>query len=259
MFEKRKLLLKMVFDKAKKELNKTSKNSVSEYLNSLFDEEFGFSRHERTFARYYKSLVEDNIDYGIDAITLDNLSWYIGYKNFKDFCENYSFEKDKGDTKIQLKIDHDEESLSEKLSKIIINITNTPVFNVPQMAKNGMGIGMLALVLFTGLSYGGNGNMNDNGSRCMYWDGDEYKLTSCNDKNPKHQLLPVDTVKLKYFKKITKPDTLNVDNSLGNIYYSKYNNEVEFFTMDGVNPNTGKSLKDATEHMLTKYAGNYVE
>jgi len=261
MFEKRKLLMKTAYEKAKKELNrtKTSDVSVMTFLSLELEAHFGTSKDVRTFVRYHKRLLKDNKDYDIDEITLDQLSWYVGYKNFENFCENYSFEKDKGDTKIQLKIDHDEESLSEKLSKIIINITNTPVFNVPQMAKNGMGIGMLALVLFTGLSYGGNGDLNNNGNKCMYWDGDEYKLTSCNDKNPKHQLLPVDTVKLKYFKKITQPDTLNVDNSLGNIYYSKYNNEVEFFTMDGVNPNTGKSLRDATEHMLTKYAGNYVE
>jgi hypothetical protein len=261
MFEKRKLLLKTAYQKAKKELRleTNSHSTILDFLSQKLEDKFGSSMNTRTFVRYYKRLVKENRDYPIDEITLDHMSWYVEYKNFEDFCQNYKIEKEYGDTTIEMKIGQDEESLSEKLSKIIINITNTPVFNVPQMAKNGMGIGMLALVLFTGLSYGGNGNISDNGSKCMYWDGDEYKLTSCNDKNPKHQLLPVDTVKLKYFKKITQPDTLNVDNSLGNIYYSKYNNEVEFFTMDGINPNTGKSLRDATAHMLTKYAGNYVE
>lgn len=256
MFEKRKLLVKTAYEKAKKELNRTriSDVSIMTFLSLELEAKFGSSRDVRTFVRYHKRLVKENKDYDIDEITLDQLSWYVGYNNFQHFCDNYSFEKDKGDTKIQLKVDNDEDSISEKLSKIIINITNTPIFNVPQMAKNGVGIGMLILILFAGLSYGNRDDESEN--RCMYWDGNEYKLTSCNDKNPKHQLLPVDTVKLKYFKKITKPDTLTVDNALGNTYYSKYDNEVEFFTMDGINPNNGKSLRDATKYMLTTYAGN---
>lgn len=261
MFEKKKLLMKTAYEKAKKELNrtKTSDVSIMTFLSLELEAEFGSAKDIRTFVRYHKRLVKDNRDYDIDEITLDQISWYVGYRNFTDFCGNYSFEKDKGDTKIELKIDNDEDSLSEKLSKIIINITNTPIFNMPQMARNGMGIGMLAAVLFTGISYGGNGNIPDNKNKCMYWDGNEYKLTDCNDKNPKHKLIPTDTVKLKYFKRITKPDTLTIDNAFGNTFYSKYNNEVEFFTMDGINPNNGKSLNEATEHMLTKYAGNYTE
>ncbi len=261
MFEKRKLLIKAAYEKAKKDLEKEidSKSTILEFLRQRLEEKFGFSKNERTFVRYYKRLVRENKDYPIDEITLDHLSWYVGYINFDDFCQNYTIKKEHGETNIELKIGQDEESLSEKLSKIIINITNAPVFGIPSAAKNGVGIGMLAVALFASFSYGGNGTIFENENKCMYWDGTEYKLTSCNDKNPKHKLVPVDTVRLKYFKKITKPDTLTVDNAVGNTFYSKYNNEVEFFTMDGINPNNGKGLKDATEHMLTKYAGNYEE
>ena len=254
MFEKRKLLIKAAYETAKKELGieTNSYSTVFDFLSQKLEEKFDSSKDGRTFVRSYKRLVKENRDYPIDAITLDQLSWYVGYDNFEDFSENYIIRRDHGETQIEMRIGNDEDSLSERLSKIIINITNAPVFNIPQMAKNGMGIGALILILFAGFSYGGNG-VKEN--QCMYWDGDEYKLTSCDDKNPKHQLLPADTVKLKYFKKITRPDTLTVENGLGNSWYTKYDNAVEFFTMDGINPDNGKSLRDATRYMITKYAG----
>lgn len=254
MFEKRKLLIKEAYRTAKKELEieTDSYSTVFDFLSQKLEEKFGFSKDGRTFVRYHKRLVKENEDYPIDPVTLDQLSWYVGCNNFKDFSENYTIKKDQRETQIELKIGHDEDSLSEKLSKIIINITNTPVFNIPQMAKNGMGIGAMVLILFASFSSG----KFDEENKCMYWDGDEYKLTSCDDKNPKHKLIPIDTVKLKYFKKITRPDTLTVENGLGNSWYTKYDNVVEFFTMDGVNPDNGKDLENASKYMLTKYAGD---
>lgn len=254
MFEKRKLLIKKAYEKAKKELKK-EKDSVSTilaFVSSELEQEFGFAKDERSFVRYYKRLIHENRDYDIDEITLDQLSWYIGYKDFFDFCENILIEKDKDETSIQLKIDEDEDSISEKLSKIIINIKNTPIFNIPQMARNGMGVGALLLILIAGLAYKGMFKKNE----CMYWDGNEYKLTSCDDKNPKHYLIPIDTVRFKYFKKITRPDTLTIDNALRKSWYSKSDNVVEFFTMDGINPDNGKELDITSKHMLTKYAGD---
>ncbi|MDQ0592132.1 hypothetical protein QFZ37_000501 [Chryseobacterium ginsenosidimutans] len=258
MFEKRKLLMKTAYETAKKELktDTSSDTAILGFLSQKLEDQFGSSKDERTFVRYYKRLVKENQDYNIDDITLDQLSKYLGYKNFEDFSENYKIEKEDGETKIEMKIGNDEDSLSEKLSKIIINITNTPVFNVPQLAKNGIGIGAMVMILIMGFAYGGELSQKN---ECMYWDGDEYKKTSCNDKNPKHQLLPIDTVKLKYFKKITRPDTLTVENGFGNSWYTKYDNTVEFFTMDGINPDNGKSLTNASKHMITKYAGANAE
>ncbi|UKB83844.1 hypothetical protein LF887_23070 [Chryseobacterium sp. MEBOG06] len=253
MFEKRKLLIKAAYKTAKKELGieTDSYSTVFDFLSQKLEEKFESSKDGRTFVRYYKRLINENEDYLIDAITLDQLSWYVGYENFIDFSENYIIRRDHGETQIEMRIGNDEDSLSERLSKIIINITNTPAFNIPQMARNGMGIGAIVLILFTSLN--GGLRIPEKNDRCMYWDGDEYKLTSCDDKNPKHQLLPADTVKLKYFKKITRPDTLTVENGLGNSWYTKYDNVVEFFTMDGINPDNGKSLRDATRHMILTY------
>lgn len=88
----------------------------------------------------------------------------------------------------------------------------------------------------------------------MYWNGVEYRLTFKTDLNPKHTVIPLDTVKFKYFRKITRPDTLDIVNGLNNVWYSKYQNKVEFFTMDGVNPDNHKALKPVTERIIQIHA-----
>lgn len=55
-------------------------------------------------------------------------------------------------------------------------------------------------------------------------------------------------------RKITRPDTLTEENSLGKVWYDKSNNHVEFFTHYGKHPKNGKTLKEVTSHILEKYA-----
>lgn len=254
MFDKKKLLLKKAYEKAKKELNRinSSNDSVLNYLVLELEEKFGSVKDVRTFVRYHKRLLKENKDYEIDEITLDQLSWYVGYDNFEAFCKNAVIEKDTGETKIELKIDQDEDSLSERLSKIIINITNQPIFNVPQLAKNGMGIGAMVLTLAFGFAYQG-GVLSEN--KYMYWNGEEYVGTSSSYVNPNFEVVAMDKNLFTHFKKITRPDTLTVENAIGRAWYSKYNNKVDFFTMDGKNPENGKELKRVSVHMVDFYAG----
>lgn len=211
---------------------------------------------------YYEEIVDNGRNKKIKPPILDLYSNYLGLNDYNHYREKRGMNTvvPDGNTTVTVTSGGKEQSFQDNGSNnVTVVVKNQPIFNVPQMAKNGMGIGGLIFILLASFSYGKNGGIFGNNSECMYWDGYEYKLTSCNDKNPKHQLLPVDTVKLKYFKKITRPDTLTIENGFGNSWYTKYNNEVEFFTMDGINPNNGKSLKDATEHMITKYAGENAE
>lgn len=93
----------------------------------------------------------------------------------------------------------------------------------------------------------------------MYWNGYRYVLTFINDKNPSHNVVPADDVMVNYFQKIKRPDTLSPNNGIGKTWYSKHQNKVEFFTMDGKNPDNHKELRPATEHILVKYAGENAE
>ncbi len=263
---KKKILVKTVFDNTKKILPRGSKSSVASYLSSEFEQKFKYSKDERTFVRFYTALVENNSDYDIDDVTLDWFSEYIGYKDYKDFCKNATFTKTTGDsTTVKVSINDDEESIAEKFSKIFITVTNNPIFNLPEFLTKQSNLGILGVILCGSFVVGsklykaddGTPEIIDNGSKlgllsgqkqCMYWNGKEYIPEYCNDT--KNDLIAIDPKKVANFKKITTPDTIK---SVKGIWYSKYQNEVEFFTADGINPDNGKELKSLTEGILNKY------
>jgi len=263
MYSKKKLLVETVFETAKKELPRASINSLSNYLSSLFDERYDFSRDERSFTRYYKSLIQDGEDYNIDDITLLYLSKYIGYKDFEDFCSKINIEGGDGSTTFKLGFS---DILSEQTPQV--SITVNPTFKMPEfMKKNGMGFMEIALLvsLTTGsIAFSKKPNTQAQGfagilqpgPKCMYWDKSEYKPADCDDKNPVYsERVPFDYEKFTYFKRIKRKDTLTAENAFGKVWYSKYNGEVEFFTDDGTDPNNGRELRKATEYIIEKYGG----
>ncbi|MFL9833934.1 hypothetical protein [Chryseobacterium terrae] len=268
---KRKLLINEVFKKAKEDSGKTSKNGLASFLWVYFEEHLNFTISERTFVRYYEDYVLGHYERDIEPEKLDKLSQYLDYKNFADFSSTFIKKDDEANkTTVKISVDKEEESLSEKLSNIIINITNEQNFKMPEfMKKNGMGIMEIALlVCFTTGSIAfskkpntqtptkGFAGILQSESNCMYWDKSEYKPIDCQDKNPIYNhRIPFDYERMEYFKRIERKDTLTVDNAFGKVWYSKFNGEVEFFTDDGVDPNNGRELRKATEYIIDKYGG----
>ncbi|SKC08184.1 hypothetical protein SAMN05660841_04104 [Sphingobacterium nematocida] len=97
-------------------------------------------------------------------------------------------------------------------------------------------------------------------NQCMCWVDDHYVEVDCaaqtNPLGPKKIALNYE--KLNSFKKIMRPDTLSVKH-VNRVWYSKIDHDVEFFTSSGFHPeHPTRSLKAATEHILTKYAGDSV-
>ncbi|WP_346083843.1 hypothetical protein [Sphingobacterium ginsenosidimutans] len=88
---------------------------------------------------------------------------------------------------------------------------------------------------------------------CMCWNGEKYIQVDCQDKTQAYQVIGLDQDRLKHFRKITEPDSLGVKD-IGNIWYSKIDNEVEFFTGPGYHPvQLNKSLKAVTKHIWDTY------
>lgn len=97
------------------------------------------------------------------------------------------------------------------------------------------------------LSFGKNKN------QCMYWTNEGYASINCDEKMPQVQIIALDESKLKYFKKITRPDTLTISDIKG-VWYSKINKVVELYTSPGNHPvYTDKQLKPLTKYMFNKY------
>jgi hypothetical protein len=88
---------------------------------------------------------------------------------------------------------------------------------------------------------------------CMVWVGDRYKQVSCNQKQGDAMVMALDTSKLVHFKKITRQDTITA-RAVGRVWYSKIDNNVEFFTADGYHPvHVERHLKPLSLYMLNKY------
>ncbi|KUJ57544.1 hypothetical protein AR686_01890 [Chryseobacterium aquaticum subsp. greenlandense] len=253
----RKKLLEDVYEKASSETTEKSFSGILKNLEIVLRDEYKITLSYKTFENYYKAIVKEEGDYPTKPLVLDDLSRYLGFDSFRDYCSGWkSFEY----------------KINQAISKLAITIINKPLLQMPEFItkKSSIGIvGIVAMMLFfTGNAFLSNkkGEVSNNiglgifgeakpEKKCMYWDKFEYKLADCEDDRPYLDLQPVNFKLLKYFKKIKRKDTLTVDNALGKTWYSKYNGNVEFFTMDGVDPDTGKELDQSSSHMILKYAG----
>ncbi|WP_294220302.1 hypothetical protein [uncultured Chryseobacterium sp.] len=263
MYEKKRFLVKTVFETAKNELHRGNKSSISSYLSSLFEDRYDFRKDERSYNRYYTKLVEENTDYNIDDLTLYYLSKYIGYDNFEDFRDRVDLGSDDSKTfSLSFK------EISEKLQQIIITVS--PTVLLPDfIKKNGLGIVEMAFVLLlvTGGVVFSNGKggpplgiFSGGGTPAidkpyMYWDKDRYIASDSGYINPQTKVVPMDPNRFVYQKKITRPDTLTIENGDHKVWYDKTNNHVEFFTNYGMHPENGKALKIATGHIIETYGG----
>ena len=89
--------------------------------------------------------------------------------------------------------------------------------------------------------------------KCMYWAGDHFKIGSYEELHHDTPGMPIDTVKLNYFRKITDWNTLG-ENAVGKVWYAKIRGQLEIFTMPGFHPvDTNRSLLPLSEYMLRKY------
>lgn len=88
---------------------------------------------------------------------------------------------------------------------------------------------------------------------CMYWAGDHYEPVPCNRKIDDAEVKPIDTILVRRFKKITRPDTIT-ENDIGRVWYAKINKQLEFYTVYGPHPTKPQlRLKPITGYIIDKY------
>lgn len=291
----KKLLIREIFEKGRKDSGKDSKSGIALYLSLYFYDEWKFEISERTFVRYYDAFLIDDEDKNIDTQVLDKMSQYLEFKDFKDFCKTETFTKinqDSSRTSVNVRID-DEDDPERKHPNITVNITTNPILKLQEFFAKQSGFGVIGLLIFGGFFTNNYFKKEENPAvkfaevkndelktetpakeiitwkeneitprdqdvkeeppkeeklQCMFWDGKEYIPTHCSDTE--NGLIALDRKLVDNFKKITTPDTIT---SIKNVWYSKHQNVVEFFTADGVNPENGKELHELSQHMLDKY------
>ncbi|OPB55660.1 hypothetical protein, partial [Elizabethkingia anophelis] len=194
---------------ASSETTEKSFSGITKYIERTLLDSYNIQLSHKSFDNYYKAIVEEeNGDYNIKTQILDDLSKFLGYNTFNEYCSEWKT--------IEYSIHH-------TISKIVINIINKPLLILPDFFQNkkaNMGITgiILAGSIIGGLIYGGNDTTPPKTlmyTPCMYWNGDEYKITDCGNKDPHITLEQIDSTQIKYFKRITKSDTLTPENALG--------------------------------------------
>ncbi|MGN7820523.1 hypothetical protein ACTJJB_10335 [Chitinophaga sp. 22536] len=111
---------------------------------------------------------------------------------------------------------------------------------------------MLSLVVGTGgMWWWKESNPMPGSGACMYWLEDHYEPIACNKKLPNTTIIPVDSMKLKYFRKINTPDTITYQ-AVGKVWYSKIKGKMEYYTLAGEHPvMSGYQLRPITPYIIT--------
>ncbi len=89
--------------------------------------------------------------------------------------------------------------------------------------------------------------------QCMEWVGDHYELTDCVQEDKNKLIVPYDDY-LFDLRKITFCDTMAYQkNGKPLVWYSRKNNQYEFFNKDGTHPVHGGELRKVTPTIYRKH------
>lgn len=88
---------------------------------------------------------------------------------------------------------------------------------------------------------------------CMYWTGENYQQTPCNQVLGDTLIVALEPKKLTGFRKITRPDTISLK-AIGHVWYIKINKGIEYYTGPGNHPvDPTRKLRPITDYMIKKY------
>lgn len=116
---------------------------------------------------------------------------------------------------------------------------------------------VLAVILFVSLT--GFFIHKTTEPKCMIWEKDHYEMIDCEQETAMglfatDKIRPYNEALFEGMHKIIPTDTSTFFNGEDPIlYYSKRNNECEFFTMPGKHPVTGKDLHPVSRLIVQKY------
>ncbi len=234
-----------------------------DYWNSFQPETTNSSKHDSRQdegSKDFNANKEDCIDDGKDSSSNDltnheELPIETTIKKDENNHSNAAVEEENKEIEEILLPEDDQTVVSEELDKgekITIQPGKKSFIGNNKYALRFSGITLLIIAIFFAVHY-------LTPEECMCWNGERYIQVECQDKTQRYQVIGLDKEKLEHFRKITRPDTLGLKD-LGNIWYSKIDNEIEFFTAPGFHPvQPRRSLKATTKYIFETYAGQKIE
>ena len=250
-------LIVAAFQKAREDLKsegviEPSTHQASIRISNYLGDDFGFSFGERRLKDYYKSALDNGSDDVVNIAQLNvvkGLCKYLGYESYEAFIRD-NFEDGK-DTK-------GKNNSQKETTELEVNPKENTFINRIRKSVGSHRKTLLAIVLILIIGSALLIYNFSQSTRWMVWEMDHYievdfdneELTSGNLKLYKED-------RIENFKKVNNPDCnflyFNSDGSV-NVWYGKNKNGVlELFTDIGLHPETGKSLKPISVHMIRKY------
>ncbi len=234
----KKLLFQEVFKKAKTQTGNSTKHGLSVHLERVFVDDLRFSVNRITFVRYYEKYIDDDPDItnNPSADLLNKLSEYIDYENYEDFVSRNN----------EITSPEEEEITQNEETKSIGETIK--IF----IRKNKISISIVTTLLLLVFLYG-----QITKQRYMVWENDHYVEVKFDlEQYDVSELKLYKKDRIERFRKIT-PDCstefFKVDGS-ENLWYGKNaKKELEYFTDFGLHPETGKTLKKITKHMIKNH------
>tara|TARA_R110000744_G_scaffold176537_1_gene295397 strand:- start:73 stop:789 length:717 start_codon:yes stop_codon:yes gene_type:complete len=219
-------LVKLVFEKAKKETGSSVKTRLAQHLSDILLEDYKYQLSERTLRDYYTTYIEKKGENREDLKPqlIKYFCQYLGYKDYTGFVVDHPFEVE------VIKSDKVEEGkgILEKYKEALILA--------------------FSAITITCLTYFGFVKEEQN---CMLWSENHYEQTVCSG-DPLE--IPYNALILRNFRRITYIDSLlERRKNRKELWYDKSNGKVEFFTYHGYHPENNKALKTVTDHIFKTY------
>ena len=218
-------LVRDVFRKAERETVSHTRFALATHVASKTN--LSSKTLERAYDKY---VTRTNKGYKLQADSIDLLCTYLGYNDFAHYVKEKSQENN---------------SLG----------TTTPqtTRRNPLFIMAGGAIAIMSIIYL----WPGKEEKSTTNANCMTWADTLYVPISC-DAGPLSThgtpIVPIDPIKMKSFKKVeVDMATQFFSEQTGQPliwYYTKSNDETEYYTAPGLHPITGKTLKAITEHII---------
>lgn len=217
-------LVREVFKKAEQETVSHTRYALAVHISTKTN--LSPKTLERAHNKY---VTRTNIDYKLQADSINLLCGYLGYEDFAHYLQRKS------------------------------SVSNTQKSNVQNDNRKFLLVsaGGLIIIVASMLLWSKRSVKGENILDCMTWADSLYIPVSC-DTGPMSEngipILPLDKVKMKNFKKVeVDMATRFFSESTGKPliwYYTKNEDETEYYTAPGLHPITGMTLKAITEHII---------
>lgn len=222
-------VIRKAFAKAEKDYVTNKKYKLSEHISEEVQELTKLPVHPRTFVNYYKKYIEKKHVATIPKHeNIELLCKYLGYANYKEYLQkNYSHHNTPEPSSIRKK---------PNTRKEIITLRFLWAFAI-------LGVIWVSYSLLSPKET----------NECMIWQDDHYKITECNGENGVIKLDQETFNSMKELNGLCKDDTFFLPDNSPVVWYDKFHNKFTFFTMEGIHPTNGRTLKPITPYIIDKY------